>query len=153
MRWLDHRAPPPLVALIAAGLGWLLSASVPLADLSFYGHMSLAGALVLAGITVMVLGVMEFRKARTTSSPFTPNEASSLVRTGIYSYSRNPMYLGWATILLGIALYLARPLAFVGPLLFMLYINRFQIGPEERALEGLFGLDYKDYRGKVRRWL
>lgn len=83
----------------------------------------------------------------------TPGGASSLVQGGIYRFTRNPMYLGFLLVLGGWAVLLANGLAFVGPLAFVAYLNRFQIGPEERALAGLFGPEYAKYRARVRRWV
>jgi protein-S-isoprenylcysteine O-methyltransferase Ste14 len=94
-----------------------------------------------------------FRRAQTTITPLKPETASSLVSTGIYGFTRNPMYLGLLTVLIGWAVYLAAPFALFGPLFFWLYIGRFQIVPEERALSALFGDRFTQYTAKVRRWL
>ncbi|MDR6576679.1 protein-S-isoprenylcysteine O-methyltransferase Ste14 [Pseudomonas extremaustralis] len=82
-----------------------------------------------------------------------PQQASALVEAGIYRYSRNPMYLGFAIILAAWALVLASPLTLLGVVAFVLYMNRFQITPEEWALEALFGESFARYRARVRRWL
>ena len=82
-----------------------------------------------------------------------PEKSSALVCTGIYKYSRNPMYLGMALLLLAWAIYLASAWALLGVLAYVLYITRFQIIPEERVMEKLFGQEYLAYKAKVRRWL
>jgi protein-S-isoprenylcysteine O-methyltransferase Ste14 len=79
--------------------------------------------------------------------------ASSMVTWGVYSRSRNPMYLGGLIMLLGWAVYVSNVLAFLLLPAYVLYINRFQIAPEERALTALFGQSYAAYQLRVRRWL
>jgi len=104
---------------------------------------------VLAGLA----GVFEFRRHRTTIDPVRIEAASSLVTSGIFGVTRNPMYLGLAAILLGAAIVLRSPLALVGPAVFVAYIWRFQIIPEERVMREKFGADYAAYRQLVRAWL
>lgn len=153
MHPLEHRIPPPVVGAVAGLVAWLCAWLGPDTGLSARIGM-IAGALVaLGGIVVALLGVRGFRRAGTTLSPLKPDEASSLVETGIYRHTRNPMYLGLALLLLGWALVLASPLALVGPLLFVVWMTRFQIIPEERALSRLFGSQYEAYRRRVRRWI
>ncbi len=86
-------------------------------------------------------------------NPIKPGAASSLVSSGVYRFTRNPMYLGLSVTLLGWAMFLSNPLALLAVPLFVLYINRFQIDPEERVLSSLFGAEYAAYKEKVRRWL
>ncbi|WP_210307157.1 methyltransferase family protein [Paenochrobactrum gallinarii] len=96
------------------------------------------------------------RRPSTTSSPINPlrpETTSALVTTGIYRYSRNPMYVGFALFLLAFAVLLSSPGALLGVLGFVLYIDRFQILPEEQALNVLFGADFTNYCTQVRRWL
>ncbi|MFP5406472.1 MAG: methyltransferase family protein, partial [Gammaproteobacteria bacterium] len=87
------------------------------------------------------------------SNPTRPGAASSLVLGGPYRFSRNPMYLGVLLVLVGWAVYLSNVLAFVVLPLFVLYLNRYQIAPEERALSARFGASFDEYRKSVRRWL
>jgi protein-S-isoprenylcysteine O-methyltransferase Ste14 len=99
------------------------------------------------------MGAASFRRARTTVNPLKPESASSLVASGVYRVSRNPMYVGLCLVLLGWAVMLSNVLAYAIVPVFVLYMNRFQIGPEEAALERVFGADYVAYRARVRRWL
>ncbi|QJP09193.1 methyltransferase family protein [Pseudomonas multiresinivorans] len=149
MDWLEHRIPPPLVALISGLLMWL--AVRPIAPLG--GRLWLALLVVLAGAAVCLAGVASFRRARTTVNPLKPESASSLVIAGIYRHTRNPMYLGFAIILLGWCVFLGSALAVLGVAAFVLYIGRFQIRPEERALRELFGAEFEAFCGRVRRWV
>jgi len=82
-----------------------------------------------------------------------PGKSSALVTTGIYTLTRNPMYLGMVTLLTAWAVYLGALWPFVGPVLFILYINRFQIGPEEKIMHSKFGKEFTDYVARVRRWI
>lgn len=102
---------------------------------------------------VGLAGVFEFKRAKTTVNPIKVDQASSVVDSGIFGYSRNPMYLGLFLLLFGYAYWQQNLLAIVFSFGFIAYMNRFQIKPEERALEGLFGAEYLDYKQRVRRWI
>lgn len=152
MRWLEHRIPPPIIAALAALVLWLVARTSFRFDWPT-AAVHASGTLVAGlGLVVAVLGVRQFRAARTTLSPHRPDAASVLVTAGIYAWTRNPMYLGLALVLTGWAVGLAAPFALVGPVLFVLYITRFQIIPEERILAQKFGEDFATYRRRVRRW-
>lgn len=153
MRWLEHRIPPPLVFALVGVAMWLVRGVTVRIPMDALARGSVAGLLALVGIALGLAGATAFRRAHTTIDPHRPEAVSALVVGGIYRFTRNPMYLGLATILFGWAVYLAAPLAFIGPVLFALYITRFQIIPEERALAAKFGPAYAAYRQRVRRWL
>jgi protein-S-isoprenylcysteine O-methyltransferase Ste14 len=108
---------------------------------------------VLLGAVTSLAGVVAFRRSRTTVNPLRPETASSLVNGGVYRLTRNPMYVGFLFVLLGWAVWLWAPWPWLGLPLFMLFLTRFQIVPEERAMEKLFGSAYREYRNQVRRWL
>ena len=113
-----------------------------------------AGAILLALATLLMLaGVAAFRAARTTVNPLQPRQASRLVVGGVFHYTRNPMYLGMAIALAAWAMLLGKLWLLLGMLLFVLYMSRFQIAPEERAMETLFGDEWQHYRTRVRRWI
>ena len=149
---LESRVPPPAVVLIMAALMWLSSRATPLLDFDVPAHRWLAVVLISVGFATGMSGVMTFVKAKTTVDPLTPR-ASSMVTWGVYALSRNPMYLGGLIMLLGWALFLSNALAILLLPAYVLFINRFQIAPEERALTALFGEPYAAYRVSVRRWL
>ncbi|HSB48970.1 MAG TPA: isoprenylcysteine carboxylmethyltransferase family protein, partial [Burkholderiales bacterium] len=107
----------------------------------------------LMGGIFVIAGTISFALARTTINPMKPETTSSLVRSGVYGISRNPMYVGLLFVLAGWAAYLASAWALLGLVAFVPYMNRFQIAPEERALSALFGTEYTAYASKVRRWL
>ena len=114
---------------------------------------SVVAIFVAAGVAFALLGVLAFRASGTTVNPLTPERASALVTGGVYRVTRNPMYVGLAFVLLAWAVALSAVLPFVGIVAFTLYITRFQIRPEERVLEELFGQEYATYATRVRRWL
>lgn len=145
---LELRLPPlALVALCAAAM-WATPAPVALPS-----PLLLAILLGLLGGAICLSAVLSFRLARTTVNPTAPEAASALVIVGIYRYTRNPMYLGFLLVLAGWAVFLANPLAGLALPCFVLYLNRFQIAPEERALRQRFGEAFGAYQGRVRRWL
>jgi protein-S-isoprenylcysteine O-methyltransferase Ste14 len=153
MSALETRIPPPLVALVIGVAMWGLSRIAPPIELPDSLRLWAAVVVFLVGIGFSAAGVIGFWRAHTTVNPTTPDRASALVRSGVYRITRNPMYVGVACALIAWAVFLASPWALLGPVAFVLYIGRFQIAPEERALEKLFGSEYADYCAKVRRWL
>ncbi len=132
---------------------WLVARFSPAFTVDLPGRLGVALALAAAGAAVALAGVAEFRRVRTTVNPLRPERASALVTSGVYRWTRNPMYLGLALALLGWAAFLAHPLAALGVPAFVVWMSRWQIPREERALEGLFGEEFARYRTRVRRWL
>jgi protein-S-isoprenylcysteine O-methyltransferase Ste14 len=153
MQFLELKVPPPVVGLLMAILMWLMAKKVPTLGLVPPQRKGLVLGLIAAGVCVSILGVASFRRARTTVSPLKPERSSCLVVSGIYRYTRNPMYLGILMVLLGWAVFLGNILAFIFLPAFIAYLNRFQIRPEEKALASVFGQDFATYCSKVRRWL
>lgn len=129
------------------GLAWVAPA------LAFPIPPALAFPVAAVGVLLDAIALLHFFRRRTTVNPLKPASAAALVTGGIFRFSRNPMYLGLATLLLAWAVYLGNLAALAGVALFVLYMNRFQIAPEERALEARFGAEYIAYRTRVRRWL
>lgn len=153
MQALELKIPPPVIALLVAGSMWIAHRYAPWLGLAIPRRLVFAVALVLLGIALALAGVVAFRKARTTVHPLKPENTSAVVATGIYRFTRNPMYLGMLTVLVGWAFFLANAVSFSLLPQFVLYMNRFQIGPEERVLSGHFGAEYTRYMQSVRRWL
>ncbi len=153
MRCLELRLPPPVVVLIWAIAMAALAWAWPEFSFPVPGRTLLALALAALGIGLGGAGVIAFRKAQTTVNPVRPHQASCIVSHGVFAYTRNPMYLGLFLVLLGWALFLANPLPFAMLPLFIAYMTRFQIIPEERHLQEKFGAPYTTYLQSVRRWL
>jgi len=132
---------------------WGVSGFGPQLSIAAVPKYSVVALLAVVGVAFDLLGLFAFRASRTTANPLKPERATSLVTGGIYRVSRNPMYVGMAFLLLAWAVHLAALLAFVGPVAFVLCITRYQIQPEERVLEGIFGDSYLAYAARTRRWL
>ncbi|MBW4474441.1 MAG: isoprenylcysteine carboxylmethyltransferase family protein [Stenomitos rutilans HA7619-LM2] len=153
MHVLETKVPPPIVAAIF-GLGmWALATVVPIVDVSASARMVATLVVAIAAACFAVAAVVSFRQAKTTINPVNPDSASSLVSSGIYGISRNPMYVGLVLLLVAWTIYLSSPWSLIGVFGFILYVNRFQITPEERALTALFGDQFLSYQATVRRWL
>ena len=153
MRSLELKVPPVLQVLIVAFAMYGLSGLFPNLQVKVFGTNWLASSLAIVGMALVIMGILAFKKAQTTVNPHTPEKSASLVTNGVYKYTRNPMYLGMLLILLGWAFYLSNFAAlFVLPI-FVIYMSRFQIQPEERFMMQKFGDEYRAYVVKVRRWL
>jgi len=150
LKALELKVPPPIVAIAAGWLMWVLAGGAPAGAGDRAG---LAIGLAVLGACLDIAGLVAFRRARTTMNPLRPQASTALVRGGIYRFTRNPMYVGLLTILLAWAAYLGSLAALAGLPAFVLYIDRFQIRPEERILAGLFGDEFAAYCRAVRRWL
>lgn len=153
MNSLELKVPPVAQVIIIAIVMYGVSKTMLSLQFSFNGSTLIAVGLIVLGLCIGMMGIAQFRKAQTTPNPQALDRVSSLVTSGIYQYSRNPMYLGLVLALLGWALYLSHVLPFVLVPVFMLYMTRFQIQPEERMMARKFGNDYQAYLMRVRRWI
>ncbi len=153
MRALELKVPPLVVVLVVAAAMWLVATWVPSLSVAIPWRVAIAASLAVVGLAFAVAGVLAFRRARTTVNPTTPEATSSIVATGVYRISRNPMYVGMLFLLAGWATFVSNLLALLLLPVFVVYMNLFQIGPEERALSAHFGREYASYMRSVRRWL
>jgi len=147
------KIPPPLQTLIASFLMYLLDGTFPV----YLGGLEYAWVIIafvlLLSLFLLAPAVLSFIKNKTTVNPLRPERASALVVNGVYSFSRNPMYLGMAGFLLAWCFYLANPVNVSLFFLYIFFMTQFQIKPEEQALTELFGEDFRKYSRKVRRWI
>jgi protein-S-isoprenylcysteine O-methyltransferase Ste14 len=150
---LELKIPPLALVIVAALLMWLGGVYFPTLNFRFPFQSGLAWVTGLSGGLASALGVIEFGRAKTTVDPTKPASASSLVRTGIYSRTRNPMYVGFLLILTGWAAVIANVASLLILPAFVVYMNQFQIKPEERALALIFGNDFKAYCSEAGRWI
>lgn len=150
---IELKLPPLALVVVVAALMWAASYASPMLDFSLPAKSFWSASLVLLGVLICLSGVVSFRRAKTTVNPTKPGSTSSLVVSGIYKYTRNPMYVGFALVLLGWAAFLSNLAALALVPVFVVYVNRFQIQPEERVLSALFPQEYPAYRAKVRRWV
>ena len=152
MKALELKIYPPIVLLFCLGLAYGLAHLFPILAMPsiWFGLHWYIGA---SGVLVALAGIWEFRKAKTTINPTTPEKSSYLVSGGIFRVTRNPMYLGMQLILIAAIFKLGNYYGFIAAAFFNLYITQFQIKPEERIIETIFGEQYLHYKKKVRRWL
>ena len=145
--------PPPIQGLIAALAIWLIAKHLPEFNLEFPLKKAAAILIVFIGLSIDLICAFLFIKTKTTISPINPSNTSTLVTTGLYKISRNPMYLGLLLLLTGWSLWQGNPISLLVILIFITSITLTQIKPEESALEEKFGQDYRDYKNQVRRWI
>ncbi len=144
-------APPPLIYAAGIAVGFGLEALLPSASVAGVLRWTLGGLLLVAGIALQASFIARFRRARTPVAPYQPTTA--LVTSGPYRISRNPGYLGFTLITVGIAL-LADALWVLAPLPVVLAIMQWGvIAREERYLEQRFGDEYRRFKARTRRWL
>ena len=148
---LNNKIPPPVVTFISAFVIYLSRNLFP-------NHAGiiidiLSVLLLICGIIMIRIAFLSFKNHQTTINPLNLTKTSSLVNTGIFKYTRNPMYLGMIFILLSIALKFNLYGGLIVLFLFFSFITKFQIIPEEKAMEKLFGQEFKNYKKTTRRWL
>ena len=153
MSFLELKIPPPIVALLVGLSMWLVARFIPAFAFATPWHAVLASCLAAAGMLFALAAIVSFFRAKTTVNPHRPKATSSMVTSGVYQLSRNPMYLGVLLVLSGWAIWLSNLLAIALLAAFVAYISRFQILPEERILYAKFGSEFAAYKASVRRWL
>lgn len=149
---MRNKIPPPILLLITGAIMWIVARSTIAYKVSVPYPLALSLCLAAIGVLISVLALREFRKVQTTINPLAPDSATSLVKSGIFGYSRNPMYVGLLFLSAGWAVWLGSQANIVVVLLFVVLITELQIKPEERALRKLFGEGYDQYCQRVRRW-
>lgn len=132
---------------------WLVSKYSLHTNFNLNGINILALVFLIIAIIMIVLSINKFKKNRTTISPLRPNKTSSLITSGIYNYTRNPMYLGLLLMLFSTALFMKNFISFLIIPLFVIFVTKNQIIPEEQILENIFGKEYRNYKKKVKRWI
>jgi protein-S-isoprenylcysteine O-methyltransferase Ste14 len=153
MSTLELKIPPPVVALACMALAWGSARLTPQFTYHLPARLPLTVILALVGVSLTFSGFFAFRRASTTLNPHTPERSTVIVQSGTYRFTRNPMYLGLAFVLLAVCAYLANPLTGVAVVAFVAYLTVYQIMPEERRLLEKFGEPYAQYTRSVRRWL
>jgi protein-S-isoprenylcysteine O-methyltransferase Ste14 len=149
---LELKVPPVILVLVTASLMWTLAAVVPSLGFTLFSSSLVALVLAVIGVAFALLGVWEFRTAGTTVDPRVPDQSVSLVVRGVYRVSRNPMYVGFFLVLFALGIFLSNLASLVLLPAFVIYMNRFQIVPEERHMREKFGETYRQYEAEVRRW-
>lgn len=150
---LELKIPPVAVLLVCAVLMWLVAMVLPQHGLA--DNIARVVGVIFVALSMLggFLGVGAFLKAKTTVDPLLRHKTSSLVTSGIYGVSRNPMYLGMLGLLIGFGFYLGSLYSLSLCVGFVWYLNRFQIEPEERMLAAQFPEEFARYQARVRRWI
>lgn len=142
--------PPQLVAIlivVAVALAWVLPIATVLP-----GWWRTLGALpILAGGRLAARSAALFERRRTNIHTF--RDPDLLVTDGAFGWSRNPMYLGFAVLLVGVALATGALSAWAAPIVFVVVADRWYVAFEEQRLADRFGTDYDAYRSTTRRWV
>ena len=150
---LKLKIPPLLLTSLFGLVMWVISLSTKSIIIPDVTRLVLSLVLVALGFIVSLSGVASFRVAKTTVNPLSPSESTSLVTTGVYKFSRNPMYVAMASILVGIVFFFGNIASFLSVVLFCWIITQFQIKPEEKVLTEMFGQSFLDYSQRTRRWI
>jgi protein-S-isoprenylcysteine O-methyltransferase Ste14 len=144
--------PLPLT-IFSCGAIVLCANLFPQLSLSITSAIEWGFAFLIMGFVFLISAVISFLKTKTTIDPRTPEQTKTLVTSGLYQISRNPMYMGFLFFIVGTACIYGNISGFIITALFISYMNRFQISLEEQHLNTLFGEQYKLYCQSVRRWL
>ena len=145
------KIPPPILVIVLITSIYFSSDKL---DSISIPHRTLFSILILfTGILVIINPVVKFIKSKTTVNPVEFKNVEKLVTSGIFKYSRNPMYLGMIMIIISTAVYYLNFYSLLTPFIFYFWINRFQIKREEVFLEEKFGQEYLSYKTKTRRWI
>ena len=145
------KIPPPVVVLILVISTFFSSKKIDLIQIPFQTLISIF--ILSIGIIILTNPVLKFKKSKTTINPIKFKKVNKLVTSGIYKYSRNPMYLGLLMIVISSSIFYLNIYSILTPLFFYLWINRFQIKREEIFLTEKFGKDYLSYKSNTRRWI
>ena len=149
---MELKLPPILVVFIFALAMFLLNRFLPVGYFDFFGRLTLSKILVVIALGILIWSLVHFFVSKTTIDPTSPSKASKLVTGGCYRFSRNPMYLAMLLFLLAFGLKLGNAFNVLLAAGFVSYMNRFQIGPEEKILLDKFGKAFTEYCTKTRRW-
>ena len=148
---MNNKIPPPIVTFIC-GIAIYFSKSF-FNQFFIYSNNRISLFLLILGLVVFISAVKSFRRHKTTVNPLEPRQASSLVTSGIFKFSRNPIYLGMLTVLVGVAFLMSSLSAIIIAFVFGIIINFTWIAHEEKKLHELFSEDWENYSSKVRRWI
>ena len=148
---MKKRIPPPLIAMLCVLIIFLSKSIFP--SFVFSYKLQLGIFVSTIGFLLLIISIKSFIDNKTTINPLNLKKSTYLVTSGIFRFSRNPMYLGMLLFLLGTAIILNIIGGLIISILFIFYMNFFQIIPEEKALQNLFGKNYRNYRKTVRRWI
>ena len=145
------KIPPPIIVLTLIISIYFSSKKIDLINIPF--QLEISFFILSLGILVFINPVLKFIKSKTTINPIQFEETNRLVTSGIFKYSRNPMYLGMLMIIISTSIFYLNIYSILTPFLFVFWINKFQIKREEVFLTEKFGKEYLSYKNKTRRWI
>jgi|TARA_B100000886_G_scaffold278899_1_gene202915 protein-S-isoprenylcysteine O-methyltransferase Ste14 len=145
------KIPPPILVLILITSNYFSQNRLEIIYLPY--KYSTSVLILLVGSLILINPVFKFIKSKTTVNPVKFKKVNKLVTSGIYKYSRNPMYLGMILIIISTSIFYLNYYSVVTPFIFYFWINRFQIKREEIFLKEKFGKEYLSYMSKTRRWI
>jgi len=146
------KVPPAIVFTVFGLLMYVLARFLPVGYFDFFGRKYIVIFLIGIAVSIACISLFQFFLSKTTIDPMTPSNASKLVTSGVYQFTRNPMYLALLLILLAWGIWLGNAFNVLLAAGFVGYMNAFQILPEEEMLSELFDKEYKQYCTLVRRW-
>ena len=145
------KIPPPLIVLTLIISIYFSSKRIDLINIPF--QLEISFFILSLGLLIFINPVLKFIKSKTTINPIQFEETNKLVTSGIFKYSRNPMYLGMLMIIISTSIFYLNIYSILTPFLFIFWINKFQIKREESFLAEKFGKEYLSYKNKTRRWI
>jgi len=145
------KIPPPILVMILVSSNYFSSKKIDLIHLPNQDLISII--ILLIGILILINPIFKFIKSKTTIDPIKFKKVNKLIISGIYKYSRNPMYLGLLMIVISTSIFFLNIFSITTPFLFYYWMNRFQIKREEIFLTEKFGEEYISYKTKTRRWI
>ena len=145
------KIPPPVIVLILVVSNFLSSKKIDIINIPNQTLVSII--ILLIGVFILIVPVSKFIKSKTTVNPIKFKKVNKLITSGIYKYSRNPMYLGFLMIVISTSIYYLNIFSIITPIFFYFWINRFQIKREEIFLTKKFGQKYITYKSKTRKWI
>ena len=145
------KIPPPILVLILVSFNYFSSKKIDLFNLPYQNLISIL--ILLIGMLILINPIFKFIKSKTTIDPIKFKKVNKLITSGIYKYSRNPMYLGLLMIVISTSIFYLNIFSIITPIVFVFWINRFQIKREEIFLKEKFGKEYMSYTTKTRRWI
>ena len=148
---LNTKIPPLIVTLIFASPIYLTAEYFYSVEFLYQSMVSIIFAVV--AVCILAIAVLQFKYFKTTVNPLNPKTASTLVTTGIFKFTRNPMYLGMLLLIISLWINTGAVLGFMLVPGYFLYIKHLQILPEEESMKVLFPDKYEAYCQQVRRWL
>ena len=142
---------PPIIALVLLLISVFLHFVFPINKFIYFPYSLTGVLLIVLGFKILIWGKFTFQRKGVELIP--GSKSSNLIEDGPFKFTRNPMYLGFVLILVGISFIFGSISAFLAPIVFFLIIHFSFIPFEEKHMEKQFGKGYLDYKKRVRKWV